>query len=153
MAKRVSNHGVLKEEEDKFASEGTIIEATQKKTSPEMAAKILALVEESLDDDQANEVKVVPLAGKTDIADYMVIASGRSARHVDAITEHLLVNLKHADIRNVQSEGRENKDWILIDAGYVIVHVFRPEVRAYYDLEKLWEAGIAARDADEVSTV
>ncbi len=149
----MSNHGVVKEEEDEFASEGTIIEATQKKTSPEMATKILALVEESLDDDQANEVKVVPLAGKTDIADYMVIASGRSARHVDAMTEHLLVKLKHAGIRNVQSEGREAKDWVLIDAGYVIVHLFRPEVRAYYNLEKLWESSAAARDANEVSTV
>jgi len=149
----MTNHGVVEEEEDKFASEGTIIEATQKKTSPEMAAKILALVEESLDDDQANDVKVVPLAGKTDIADYMVIASGRSARHVDAITEHLLVKLKGAGVRNVQSEGREHKDWILVDAGYVIVHVFRPEVRAYYDLEKLWEAGGVNRDANEVSTV
>ena len=106
-----------------------------------------------MDDDQAIDVTVVPLAGKTDIADYMVIASGRSARHVDAMTEHLLTKLKGAGRRNVRSEGRENKDWILIDAGYVIVHVFRPEVRAYYDLEKLWEAGIAARDADEVSTV
>ena len=85
MAKRMSNHAVVKEKEQEFASEGTIIEATLEKTSPEMATKILALVEESLDDDQANDVKVVPLAGKTDIADYMVIASGRSARHVDAM--------------------------------------------------------------------
>ena len=117
-----------------------------------MATKILALVEESLDDDQANDVKVVPLAGKTDIADYMVIASGRSARHVDAITEHLLLKLKHAGVSSVQSEGREEKNWVLIDAGYVIVHVFRPEVRDYYDLEKLWEADVVGRDANEVST-
>jgi ribosome-associated protein len=106
-----------------------------------------------LDDDQANDVKVVPLAGKTDIADYMVIASGRSARHVDAMTEHLLVKLKSTGARNVQSEGRDNKDWVLIDAGYVIVHLFRPEVRAYYDLEKLWEAAVAERDVNEASTV
>ncbi len=148
----MSNQPVVKEE-DEFASEGTIIEATQKQTSPEMAAKILALIEESLDDDQANEVKVVPLAGKTDIADYMVIASGRSARHVDAMTEHLLVKLKHAGIRNVRSEGREKKDWVLIDASYVIVHLFRPEVRAYYNLEKLWEAGGIDRDVSGLSTV
>ena len=106
-----------------------------------------------MDDDQANDVKVVPLAGKTDIADYMVIASGRSARHVDAMPEHILVKLKSAGARNVPSEGRDNKDWVLIDAGYVIVHLFRPEVRAYYDLEKLWEAGVAERDANELSTV
>lgn len=83
----------------------------------------------------------------------MVIASGRSARHVDAMTEHLLTKLKGTGKRDVQTEGRENKDWILIDAGYVIVHLFRPEVRAYYDLEKLWEAGIVEHDVGEVSTV
>ncbi len=115
-----------------------------------MAEKILALVEESLDDDQANDVKVIPLAGKTDIAEYMVVASGRSARHVDAVTEHLLTKLKRAGVRDLQSEGRENKDWILIDAGYVIVHLFRPEVRAYYDLEKLWESGVVDRSVTEV---
>ncbi len=82
----------------------------------------------------------------------MVIASGRSARHVDAITEHLLLKLKHAGIANVQSEGREEKNWVLIDAGFVIVHVFRPEVRDYYDLEKLWEADVVGRDASEIST-
>ncbi len=118
-----------------------------------MAEKILALVEQSLDDDQANDVKVIPLAGKTDIAEYMVIASGRSARHVDAMTEHLLQRLKGAGARNVQSEGRENKDWVLIDAGYVIAHLFRPEVREYYDLEKLWEADVVGRDVGEASTV
>ena len=83
----------------------------------------------------------------------MVIASGRSARHVDAITEHLLTKLKGAGSKNLHSEGRENKDWILIDAGYVIVHLFRPEVREYYDLEKLWESVIVDREADEITTV
>ncbi len=122
-------------------------------TSPEMAEKILAMVEESLDDDQAIDVKVIPLAGKTDIAEYMVIASGRSARHVDATTEHLLVKLKRAGLRDVRSEGRDNKDWVLIDAGHVIVHLFRPEVRVYYDLEKLWESGVVERDVNEASTV
>lgn len=106
-----------------------------------------------MDDDQGNDVKVIPLAGKTDIAEYMVIASGRSARHVDAMTEHLLTKLKGAGRRDVKSEGRENKDWVLIDAGHVIVHLFRPEVREYYDLEKLWEAGVAEHDVNEVSTV
>ena len=140
-------------EEDQFAREDTIIVAKRKQTSPEMADTILALIEASLDDDQANDVTVIPLAGKTDIADYMVIASGRSARHVDAITEHLLVKLKGAGSKNLHSEGRENKDWILIDAGYVIVHLFRPEVRAYYDLEKLWESVVVDRDVNEVETV
>jgi len=116
-----------------------------------MAANILDLVERSLDDDQAIEITVIPLAGKTDIADYMVIASGRSARHVDAMTEHLLEKLKHFGARDVHAEGRESKDWILIDAGFVIVHLFRPEVRAHYDLERLWESAAAERDAGDRS--
>jgi len=118
-----------------------------------MAETILALVEASLDDDQANDVTVIPLAGKTDIAEYMAVASGRSARHIDAMTDHLLVKLKSSGLRDVRSEGRENKDWILIDAGHVIVHLFRPEVRAYYDLEKLWESGVVEQDVNEASTV
>ncbi|MFT5182613.1 MAG: ribosome-associated protein [Alphaproteobacteria bacterium] len=127
--------------------------AARKKTSPEMAAKILALVEESLEEDQANDVIVIPLAGKTDIAEFMVVASGRSARHVDASTDHLLTKLKNAGVRGVRSEGREIKDWVLIDAGHVIVNLFRPEVRAYYDLEKLWESGPVEGNLNEVSTV
>ncbi len=115
-------------------------------TSPERAEKILALVEESLDDDQANDVKVIPLAGKTDIAEYMVVASGRSARHVDATTDHVLVKLKNAGVRGVRSEGREHKDWVLIDAGHVIVHLFRPEVREFYNLEKMWNVDIPEHD-------
>lgn len=111
------------------------------------------MVEESLDDDQAIDVTVIPLAGKTDIAEYMVVASGRSARHVDATTDHLLVKLKGAGIGEVRSEGREHKDWILIDAGHVIVHLFRPEVRTHYDLEKLWESGPLDDSVDEVSTL
>ena len=113
----------------------------------------MALVKESLEDDQANEVVVIPLAGKTDIAEYMVVASGRSARHVDAATDHLLVKLKAAGVGGVRSEGREIKDWVLIDAGHVIVHLFRPEVRAYYNLEKLWEAGPVEHELNEASTV
>lgn len=94
---------------------------------------------------------MIPLAGKTDIADYMVIASGRSARHIDAMTDHLLLKLKRAGVANVGNEGRETKDWILIDAGDVIVNLFRPEVRVHYDLEKLWEAGVAQRDTNETA--
>ena len=137
---------------DEFGYEDTIIVAKRKKTSPEMAQQILALVEASLDDDQAIDVTVVPLAGKTDIAEFMVVASGRSARHIDATTDHLLVKLKAAGVGGVRSEGRENKDWILIDAGHVIVHLFRPEVRAYYDLEKLWESGPVKDKVNEIST-
>lgn len=106
--------------------------------SPDIAVKILAVVEKSLDDDQANDVTVISLMGKTDIAEYMVIASGRSARHVDSTTDHLISKLKKAGITGIRSEGRHLKDWVLIDAGYVIINLFRPEVRSHYNLEKLW---------------
>jgi len=110
--------------------------------SPDIAVKILAIVEKSLDDDQANDVTVISLMGKTDIAEYMVIASGRSARHVDSTTDHLISKLKKAGITGIRSEGRHLKDWVLIDAGYVIINLFRPEVRSHYNLEKLWGSEI-----------
>ena len=91
-----------------------------------MAEKILALVEESLDDDQANDVKVIPLAGKTDIAEYMVVASGRSARHVDAVTEHLLTKLKHAGVRDLQSEGIRFAAVDLVGTKLIEVNIANP---------------------------
>ncbi len=81
---------------------------------------------------------VIDLAGKTSIADYMVVASGASARQVNAMTEHLLERLKKAGVRRISVEGEAFCDWVLIDSGDVIVHLFRPEVRAFYNLEKLW---------------
>lgn len=121
----------------------------KEKPSPQIATKILAIVEKSLDDDQANDVTVISLMGKTDIAEYMVIASGRSARHVDSTTDHLISKLKKAGITGVRSEGRHLKDWVLIDAGYVIINLFRPEVRSHYDLEKLWETEIHEKNLTE----
>ena len=105
---------------------------------PDIAVRILAIVEKSLDDDQASDVTVISLMGKTDIAEYMVIASGRSARHVDSTTDHLISKLKKTGITGIRSEGRHLKDWVLIDVGYVIINLFRPEVRSHYNLEKLW---------------
>ncbi|MDG2313173.1 MAG: ribosome silencing factor [Alphaproteobacteria bacterium] len=121
----------------------------KEKPSPQIATKILAIVEKSLDDDQANDVTVISLMGKTDIAEYMVIASGRSARHVDSTTDHLISKLKKAGITGIRSEGRHLKDWVLIDAGYVIINLFRPEVRSHYDLEKLWETEIHEKNLTE----
>lgn len=95
-------------------------------------------MESSLDDDKAQEVVVIDLAGKTDIADYMVIASGTSNRHVGAMADHLLEKVKASGRRGLSIEGESLRDWVLIDAGDVVVHLFRPEVRTFYDLEKLW---------------
>jgi ribosome-associated protein len=96
------------------------------------------LVLASLEDDKAEDVVTIDLAGKSSVTDVMVIASGRSNRHVGAIADHILRKLKEAGHGRAKVEGLKTCDWVLIDAGDVIVHVFRPEVRAFYDLEKMW---------------
>ena len=99
---------------------------------------LLGLVKISLEDDKAEDIVVIDLSGKTSYADYMVIASGRSQRQVGAMAEHLREKLKHAGVRAPSVEGAERCDWVLIDGGDLIVHLFRPEVRAFYNLEKMW---------------
>ena len=106
-------------------------------------AELLRRVIASLEDGKAETIVAIDLAGKTTIADYMVIASGRSARQVVALTEHL----EEALPGRVAIEGKAQGDWVLIDAGDVIVHIFRPETRAYYNLEKMWGAGFAEAEA------
>ncbi len=91
----------------------------------------------SLDDDKAEDVIVIDLNDKSSVADVMVIASGRSQRHVGAIADHMLKAIKKAG-GHARVEGLPACDWVLIDAGDVVVHLFRPEVRAYYNLEKMW---------------
>lgn len=95
-------------------------------------------MEKSLDDDKAEDVAVIDLAGKSSLADFMVIASGTSQRQVGAMAEHLRERAKAAGYPGLSVEGLPHCDWVLLDAGDVIVHLFRPEVRAFYDLEKMW---------------
>lgn len=104
----------------------------------------------SLDDDQAVDISTIPLAGKTSIADYMVVASGRSQRQVGAMADHLAQRFKAAGYRRVTIEGMPQCDWVLVDAGDVIVHLFRPEVRSFYNLEKMWSADFADPAAAEM---
>jgi len=99
---------------------------------------LLERVLHSLDDDKAEEVVQISLRGKSSIADYMVVASGRSSRQVSAMSEHLVDRLKQDFGLSCKIEGKDTGDWVLIDAGDVIVHVFRPEVREFYQLEKMW---------------
>lgn len=99
---------------------------------------LLETVRSILDDDQADDVVVIELSGKSTIADFMVIASGRSQRHVGAMAEHIQEALKRAGVERVPVEGAARADWVLIDGGDVIVHLFRPEVRSFYGLEKMW---------------
>lgn len=105
------------------------------------AAAMKDLVVNSLEDDKAQAITVIDLAGKSTLADYMVIASGTSARHLSAVSDHLVERLKAADAAKAVVDGKDQGDWVLIDAGDVIVHLFRPEVREFYNLEKLWSAG------------
>jgi ribosome-associated protein len=107
------------------------------KSIPDVAA-VLSAVTTVLDDTKAEDVVVIDLSGKTSIADYMVIACGTSARHVGAMTSKLREELKAMGLGTVSCEGEAHCDWVLIDAGDVVVHLFRPEVRTFYSLERLW---------------
>lgn len=100
---------------------------------------ILELVLQSLEDDKAEEVVRIDLRGRSSVADHMVICSGRSSRQVAAIAEKLLDRLKETFRLSARVEGKETGDWVLIDTGDVVVHVFRPEVREFYQLEKMWQ--------------
>lgn len=104
------------------------------------ADAILETVLNSLDDAKAEDVVSIDLRGKTSIGDTMVIASGRSQRHVGAIADQLRDKLKSDGLGGLRVEGMPHCDWVLIDAGDVIVHIFRPEVRQFYNLEKMWTA-------------
>jgi len=116
---------------------------------PYTADDVLRIVLASLDDDKAEEVVQIDLRGRSDVADFMVICSGRSSRQVAAISEKLVDRLK-LDLRLVSRiEGKDTGDWVLIDTGDVIVHVFRPEVRDFYQLEKMWMPGAQHRQTME----
>jgi ribosome-associated protein len=110
-------------------------------TAPKPVAKapdILERIVKSLDDDKAEDIVTIDLQGRSSLTDAIVIASGRSQRHVASIAEHLARKLKDAGYGTRPVNGAGQSDWVLVDAGDVIVHIFRPEVRSYYDLEGMW---------------
>ncbi len=112
--------------------------APQERGAPDQVEALHQLVLRSLDDDQAVEIVSIPLSGKSSIADHMVIASGRSTRQVASMAQKLSERIKQELGRNVRIEGLPVADWVLIDADDVIVHLFRPEVRSFYNLERMW---------------
>ena len=112
---------------------------TVKNIQKDEAEQILDIITTSLDDGKANDVVVMDLQGKISIANFMVVASGTSQRHVAALSEQIQAKLKAAGYKSV-SEGEEKADWVLIDAFDVIVHIFKPEVREFYSIEKMWSA-------------
>lgn len=105
------------------------------------SSRALNTVLASLEDSKAENIVPIDIQGKSSLGDHMVIASGRSHRHVAAVADHLLKALKDAGFGGARVEGLASADWVLIDSGDVIVHVFRPEVRDYYDLEGMWSVG------------
>lgn len=109
---------------------------------PAEIQKLHKLILKSLDDDKAEDIVSIDLTGKSSIADYLVIASGRSSRQVGAIAEHLVERIGKETGRKVRAEGKTAGDWVLIDTGDIVVHIFRPEVRSFYNLEKMWGASI-----------
>ncbi len=115
-------------------------------------AELLQIILTSLDDDKAEDVVEIDLRGKSEIADWMVIASGRSSRQVAAIADKLVERVKSATGRTAKVEGKDASDWVLIDTGDVIVHVFRPEVREFYQLEKMWLSPVAAAERASART-
>jgi ribosome-associated protein len=126
----------------------TIVSLSNMSTTPQTATGPLhQLVLHSLDEDQAQDVVSIPLEGKSSIADFMVIASGRSTRQVAAIATHLAERLKKEGHGSPRIEGLPAADWVLIDAGDVVVHLFRPEVRSFYNLERMWGFGDDAAPA------
>ena len=120
------------------------------RTSPKAkapgSAKLLADIVHWLDEAKAEEIVDIPLEGKSSLGDYMVVATGRSDRHVGAIADQLATKLKEAGLARVRVEGMPTCDWVLIDAGDIIIHVFRPEVRSFDNLERMWAFGAAGAD-------
>lgn len=120
---------------------GSKRQAAKKESSNDEPLRLHKLVLDVLDDAKAENIVSIDLAGKSSIADYMVVASGRSQRHVGAVADQIQRALKEAGFGNPRVEGMPHCDWVLIDTPSVIVHVFRPEVREFYNLEKMWSVG------------
>ena len=119
----------------------TIVSITDMPAAQAEAGTVHELILDQLDEDQAQDLVTIPLEGKSSIADHMVIASGRSTRQVAAMATKLAERLKKEGHGSPRIEGLPAADWVLIDAGDVVVHLFRPEVRSFYNLERMWGFG------------
>ena len=123
------------------AHEGSVSSETSTKTESELDLSIKALetlILSRLDDDKAQDIVHIDLTDKSSVADSLIVASGRSHRHVGALADHIIRALKESGFGKARVEGLPHCDWVLIDAGDVIVHLFRPEVRSFYNIEKIW---------------
>ncbi len=129
--------------EQPAVSQDAIAQETRESLDAETAAKLILA---SLDEDKAEEIVAIDIAGKSSVADKIIVASGRSQRHVGALAEHVMEKLRQAG-GAARAEGLATADWVLIDAGDVLVHLFRPEVRAFYNIEKIWASPAAKPNA------
>ena len=112
--------------------------------APTPEPKMIDVVLQSLEDAKAEDIVSVDIAGKSSLADYMVVTSGRSNRHVSAVADQVMKALREAGFGKPRVEGLPHADWVLVDGGDVIVHIFKPEVREFYNIEKMWQADFAA---------
>tara|TARA_A100000171_G_C2126591_1_gene143915 strand:- start:1422 stop:1805 length:384 start_codon:yes stop_codon:yes gene_type:complete len=120
----------------------TTYKSLSKKPDPGLCQEIVGHLEEN----KAVDLVAIDLATKSSIADYLVIASGTSSRHIKSLSDKVKEKLHHIGIKKVRVEGTENADWILVDGGNIIIHLFRPEVRDFYGLEKMWQADFAEKE-------
>ncbi len=125
----------------------SVVKETADKAAARNSANLLKIVEKSLDDDKAEDIVIVDLQKKSSIADYMVVATGRSSRQLIAMAAHLDEKLRKAGVKRVAIEGLAQGDWVLLDGGDIVVHMFRPEVREFYNLEKMWKDGDSRQKA------
>ena len=109
--------------------------------------KIKKLIENILNKNKANNIVTIDLKKKSYIADYMIVASGTSSRHLQSLSENIILELKKYGLNNCRIEGYESNDWKLVDAIYIIVHLFHPEKRIFYDLEKMWSEDLPKEKA------
>ena len=110
-------------------------------------SEIKKFIEKTLDENKAKDISTIDLRQKSYIADYMIIASGTSSRHLQALSEILVTELKKIGLEECRIEGRESSDWKLVDTNDIIVHIFHPEKREFYDLEKMWSEEIPKEKA------
>lgn len=120
--------------------------APQATASARSADAAVRLILSSLEDDKAEDIVTIDIRGRSSVADTLVVASGRSQRHVGALADHIVQKLKEQGYSDIRVEGLPHCDWVLVDAGDVITHLFRPDVRSFYDIERIWASPpVAAR--------
>ncbi len=119
----------------------------------ERPEQLKTLIEQSLDADKAEEIEIIDLRGQTALADYMIVASGRSSRQVVALAQKLEDRLKSRGFKHIRTEGTDQGNWVIVDAGDVIVHLFRPEVREFYNIEKMWNLPAFGKNPATTATI